>query len=215
MISAGFPDGSTALAARRREAPLAIVRVLPESGMSSVNLPWRVAIVTSTRCCGCGMLLSPSDACSMNEPPAVLLVVGTKYQTPATRSTLPPVAPSRSIVTGSWLGSLTQSETEIGRGVFLIAGTDVHVILGGSLTTLTLIVARASCPGTPSVAITSNESLSTLFAALYVKSPRAASVTVTLEPGLPGWRADRPRERIAVGVDGLDAQDRGGVLGCL
>ena len=51
--------------------------------------------------------------------------------------------------------------------------TTVHVILGGSLTTLTLMIARASCPGTPSVATASNVSVVTSFAALKAKSPRA------------------------------------------
>ena len=54
-----------------------------------------------------------------------------------------------------------------------------HSITGGSLTTLTLISVRASCPGTPSVATASKVSVPTWFAALKAKVPRAASATLT------------------------------------
>ena len=37
--------------------------------------------------------MSPRMACSMNEPVAVLPGLGTKYQMPATRSTVPLFAP--------------------------------------------------------------------------------------------------------------------------
>ena len=56
-------------------------------------------IVIGTRAATAGAMLS--DAWIMMEPDPTKPVVGTNRQTPATRSTLPPVAPSMSIVTAS------------------------------------------------------------------------------------------------------------------
>ena len=89
--------------------PVAILCVLPAFDTSRWTGPVSDTTVTATF--PGGELLSPSEARRKNEPAAVLSCVGTKYQVPFVRSTVPPVAPSRLIETGSRLGSLAHSET--------------------------------------------------------------------------------------------------------
>ena len=59
--------------------------------------------------------------------------------------------------------------------------SDGQTISGGSLMILTVMTARVSCPGTPSVATASNVSVPSTLAALNAKLPRAASDGVTVD----------------------------------
>ena len=97
-------------------------------------------------------------------------------------------------------GSVTQAATGIASGVSSCVTSDWQVISGGSLTTLTLIGACASCPVTPSVATASKVSVPTTFAARKAKSPRAASAASRSSPASsaaprPTTSAGRRRHR--------------------
>ena len=94
----------------------------------------------------------------------MLWSAGVNSHVPAWRATLPLTGSLRLIVTGSLFGSVTQSDTLTGSAVSLRVISTEQVILGGSLTTLTLIIALAWLPA-PSVATASNVSGPSTFAA--------------------------------------------------
>ena len=128
---------------------------------------------------------------------------GYEAPVPATRSTVPPVAWSRG--DGERIAvriAHAVRDRDVAAACPRARSSAEHLISGGSFTTLTLISACASWPGTPSVATASNVSVPTVgVRAVKAKSPRAGVRAVpTLETGLRRLRARRPRQRIAVVV---------------